>query len=205
MPLAPTILHAHRRGDQRLQSSFRATRLPVWLTSTPPVSAGRCSVYTGTCGDGLHWIVLAEGKVSLLAVSDDLGILRSDAMDRNSSLPMTHVGRKEAQSWLQQTHSLRPIQEPLTGSVALRSTATSSAPGVRRGPHSSTRPKHVDACVRNWGQLGRRQLWTACGLSGRKYGSKEERARIDSAAYSSFALIRATRDTRSTTATQLFL
>jgi hypothetical protein len=67
-------LHGPQTGGPfvYVQEQYRATGLPASLTRGHTVSAGHCSAYTGIYRDGLHWIVLAARKVSLLAVSNDL-------------------------------------------------------------------------------------------------------------------------------------
>lgn len=56
-----------------VEEQRRPSGLPAQLTSGAGHAAGHCTAYTGTYPDGLHWLALAQDKISLLAVSDHLG------------------------------------------------------------------------------------------------------------------------------------
>jgi hypothetical protein len=56
-----------------VQEQYRATGLPARFARGTPHAAGSCTVHTGAYPDGLHWLALARGKITLLAVADRLG------------------------------------------------------------------------------------------------------------------------------------
>ena len=59
-----------------VQEQYRSNGLPPFFTGGTSHAAGRCTAYTGTYPDGIHWLALARGKISLLAVADRLGEAR---------------------------------------------------------------------------------------------------------------------------------
>lgn len=55
-----------------VQEQYQSNGLPAFFTSGTSHAAGRCTLYTGTYPDGIHWLALARGKISLLAVANRL-------------------------------------------------------------------------------------------------------------------------------------
>jgi hypothetical protein len=69
----PTDLNQSPRGPfVYVQEQYRSTGLPRGYATSARHTAGSCTSYTGTYPDGLHWLALARGKVSLLAVANHL-------------------------------------------------------------------------------------------------------------------------------------
>jgi hypothetical protein len=56
-----------------VQEQYRSNGLPTFFAGGTSHAAGRCTAYTGTYPDGIHWLALARGKISLLAVANRLG------------------------------------------------------------------------------------------------------------------------------------
>jgi len=59
-------------GFLYVQEQRRVTGLPPALKAGTRWPAGTCVAYTGTYADGLHWLALARGDISVLAVANVL-------------------------------------------------------------------------------------------------------------------------------------
>jgi hypothetical protein len=72
-PKQVDFIHPAKGPYVYVQEQYRSNGLPPFFTTRTSHAAGRCTAYTGTYPDGIHWLALSRGKIFLLAVADRLG------------------------------------------------------------------------------------------------------------------------------------
>lgn len=91
----PPTLASSPSGPFLYVEQRRHSGLPAQLAAGTSHPAGRCTAFTGMYPDGLQWLALARGNVSLLAVSDHLGGNSDLSMSAPPVLPRSASHRLE--------------------------------------------------------------------------------------------------------------